>query len=94
MASVKTVGDQNKIIQAIERFNEIRVPEAKADLVGAKGKKFLVKFSGHMCFTCGTYDYFDDLKFDLDDLGLKTKIKNFRRINDEYLVEYQIHPVK
>ena len=40
---------KNKLLKGIEKFNEIRVPEAKAELVEIKGNEVLVRFSGHMC---------------------------------------------
>jgi hypothetical protein len=80
-----------KIKTAIEKFNEIRIPEAKAELIEFKEKNFLIKFSGHMCFTCGTYDYFEDLIYELKGLGINAKIKNYQRQKEDYyLVDYQI----
>ena len=85
---------EEKILKGIGKFNEIRMPEAKAELIEMKDKNFLVKFSGHMCATCGTYDYFDDLLGEFEDLSLKTKILGFRNFDDFYLVKYQILKVK
>ncbi len=81
---------KKKILKAIENFNEIRVPEAKAELIEFKDKKFLVKFSGYMCYTCGVYDYFEDLVIELENLGVKSKIEEYKRFNDYFLVEYQM----
>lgn len=81
---------ENKIKSGIKSFNEIRSPEAKAKLLEFKGKKFFVKFFGHMCFTCGTYDYFDDLKFELENFKINCKIRNFKNFGDCYVVEYKI----
>lgn len=81
---------KNKILIAIEWFNEIRRPEAVAELIELKGNNFSIKFSGHMCFTCGTYDYFEDLMYELRDLGVEAKIKEFRNLGNYFLVRYQI----
>ena len=81
---------REKISLAISRFNAIRVPEAKAELVKVKNNCFLIKFSGPMCATCGTFDYFEDLLFELKDLSMKAKILSFQNLGDHYLVEYQI----
>ncbi len=82
---------KNKLLKGIEKFNEIRVPEAKAELVEIKGNEVLVRFSGHMCFTCGTYDYFDDLIYEMKDLGIDLEIQGFKRENgNRYLVSYLI----
>jgi len=81
---------KERILKGIEKFNEIRSPEAVAELKELKRSQFLIKFSGHMCFTCGTYDYFDDLVYELRELGLKTKILNFKNFGNYYLVSYEI----
>jgi len=82
---------KNKLLKGIEKFNEIRVLEAKAELVEIKGNEVLVRFSGHMCFTCGTYDYFEDLIYEAKDCGIELKIKDFKRDKENsYLVTYQI----
>jgi hypothetical protein len=83
--------EYKKILMAIEKFNEIRVPEAKAELVEFKGNNFLIKFSGHMCFTCGTYDYFEDLIYEFKDWGIAIKIKDYQNFGDYYLVHYEIN---
>ena len=44
----------------------------------------------HMCYTCGVYDYFEDLVYELEDLGVKSKIKDYKRFNNYFLVEYKI----
>jgi hypothetical protein len=66
------------VLKGIERFNEIRVPEAKTELLKIKKNEILVRFSGHMCFTCGAYDYFDDLIFEMLEVGLWLEKKNFK----------------
>ena len=81
---------REKIQRAIKNFNEIRKPEAIAELVELKKNKFLVKFSGHMCFTCGTYDYFEDLLYELSDVGLNAKIISYQNFYNYFLVQYQI----
>jgi len=82
--------NEKKILMAIEKFNEIRIPEAKAELIEFKENNFLIKFSGHMCFTCGTYDYFEDLIYELKDRGIETKIKDYQNFGNYYLVHYEI----
>jgi hypothetical protein len=85
---------KKRVLEGILKFNEIRKPEAIAQLVKFKNKEFLVKFSGHMCFTCGTYDYFEDLMYELRDLGVETKIKEFQNFGDYFLVRYEIKTQK
>ena len=82
---------KNKLLKGIEKFNEIRVLEAKAELVEIKGNEVLVRFSGHMCFTCGTYDYFEDLIYEMKNLGINLQLKDYQRKNENYyLVTYRL----
>jgi hypothetical protein len=83
------------VLKGIERFNEIRTPEAKADLAKIKKNEILVCFSGHRCFTCGTYDYFDDLIFEMLEVGPLPERKELKRENENsYLVKYKILKVE
>jgi len=89
--SQKTKKIKEKIIEGIRKFNEIRSPEAKVELVKIKGNEVLTEFSGHMCFTCGTYDYFEDFVYEMKDLRVDLEIKNFKRENNErYLVTFLV----
>lgn len=88
--SENTKNLKKKILKGVEKFNEIRSPEAIAELVKLKNKQFLIKFSGYMCFTCGTYDYFEDLIFELKPLGLKAKIQDFQNFGNYFLVQYKL----
>jgi len=63
-----------KITKAIAQFNKYKGSEANAEILEINKDFFRIKFSGHMCFTCGFHDYFDDLKFELEEFGLKTRI--------------------
>lgn len=78
------------MLKAINTFNEFRAPEAIAKLIKYKDKRFLVEFSGYLCYTCGTYDYFDDLVVMLEDNGLKAEIKEVNDYGEYFLVEYEI----
>ncbi len=53
------------ILSAVRRFNELRSPEATAELVYMEDDFIVVRFSGPFCYTCGLYDYFDDLAWEL-----------------------------
>lgn len=81
---------KEKIVKGIKNLNKFRAPEAKSELIWIKNKKFLVKFSGPMCLSCGVYDYFDDLTFELKSLGLETKILGFQSFGNYFLVSYRI----
>jgi len=79
------------VLKGIEKFNDLRAPEARAQLVEFREGKILVRFSGQMCFSCGVFDYFEDLLYEIRDLGIKVEIKDFRRESEDcYLVLYKI----
>jgi hypothetical protein len=80
-----------KIVKGIERFNGFRAPEARAELLTMGEREILVRLSGHMCFTCGTFDYFEDLLYEIKDLGLELRLKKWQRDEENgYLVVYEI----
>ena len=78
------------IIKGIEIYNRYRSPEANVELIKFKENKFTVRFSGPFCFTCGFYDYFEDLVYELYELGLKTRVKNIIDEEENIFVEYEV----
>lgn len=56
--------------RAIETYNEYRSPMATADLLEADRETFLVRFEGPFCRMCCDYDYFEDLRYELDEYGV------------------------
>lgn len=83
---------KEKILEATKRFNEIREPEIKAKLKAIKNYQFQIEFSETGCLSCGAYDYFDDFKYELEDLGIKSEILKFKNLKGRYLVNYKINP--
>jgi len=75
---------REKIEQAISQFNKYHGREARAHLKRIEGNKIAVEFSGPFCFSCGYYDYFEDLLMELEDLGIKGRILE---INENDYVE-------
>lgn len=69
-----------KIKKAIGEFNKYRFPEAKAKLISTNEKFFKIEFTGSFCRTCGFYDYFDDFKIFIEEMGLKARVVE---INEE-----------
>jgi len=68
---------KRKIEYALENYNKYRSPEVNARLLSIKGddSKFTVSFSGPFCRTCGLYDYFEDLVYELtEDSNIKVKV--------------------
>jgi hypothetical protein len=76
--------------QAIKEYNKYRVPEVKASLLEFRGDLLRVSFEGSYCLTCGFYDYFDDFKITLEDLGLKTDITNIEEKDESVTVNFKI----
>ena len=60
--------------RAISDFNKRFATELEPLKVSES--EIIIHFKGHICFTCGTYDYFEDLAYHLSDL-----------LNKEYVVE-------
>jgi hypothetical protein len=54
------------IERAIKEFNRWHSPEATAGLLSFDGRKLEIEMSGPYCKTCGLYDYFDDLRLELE----------------------------
>jgi|YelNatPaOPRAMG01_1025707.scaffolds.fasta_scaffold03950_3 thiol:disulfide interchange protein len=69
--------------KAIEKFVERFWPEAKVDLIKENENEVIVDFYGHMCFTCGIYDYFDDFKYILEDeTMLNWRIERYKKLRN------------
>jgi len=58
--------EAERIEDGVGRFNKYMSPEAVANLMDTKDGKIKVRLSGPFCRTCGVYDYFDDLKMELE----------------------------
>jgi len=60
---------ENEVRNAIERFSEAFGAEATVEPVSIEGRILEAKFSGHMCYTCGISDYFDDFALVLEEVS-------------------------
>lgn len=81
---------KEKIKKSIKEFNKLRAPEANAKLISFKNKILEVKFNGPFCLSCGTYDYFEDLKIFLEEQGVKAEIISMDKIEDGFLVKFKV----
>lgn len=64
-----------KIIEkAAREYNKYRSPEVTANIVLVDEKSIKIEFTGPYCVTCGFYDYFDDFRYTLEDLGIKSSM--------------------
>ncbi len=78
--------------ESIDEFNEMRSPEAVAELVHVEGEVGVVRVRGPFCASCGLYDYFDDLAWRLRDrLRGEVVVEAVEMIGeDEYLALYRV----
>ncbi|AAR38864.1 NEQ009 [Nanoarchaeum equitans Kin4-M] len=77
-----------EIEQVIEEFN--RLHKANCKLLEIKDDTIIVLFSGHICFTCGTYDYFEDLAVLLSEkLNKQYGVEKYEQLNGDYIVYYK-----
>lgn len=81
-----------KVKQGLAEFNRWHGPEAMAELVGFDKGWILAQLSGPFCRTCGLYDYFDDLKVELEKtLQKRLKVARVESGGGErYLVTYMV----
>ena len=81
---------KEKIDRAIKKFNKYRSPEATAEMLSFLGDVFEVEFSGPFCQSCGFYDYFDDFKAALEEVGLSVEVKNVEETGEGAIVEFEL----
>lgn len=81
---------KERVEEAIEEFNRYRSPEVSAKLLKISEGSFLVDFSRPFCLTCGFYDYFDDLRFTLEDRGVKARISKIEEKEGGAIVEFSL----
>lgn len=87
-----TRGYKEFVVRALTEFNKWHGSEAVAELVKLEGPLIVVELSGPFCGTCGLYDYFDDLKLELEKvLGKPLEIAQADSGGDErYVITYKI----
>lgn len=85
---------EGAIKRAVEEYNRYRSPEATATLVGLEGERFLIEFRGPFCLSCGVYDYFEDLIYELKRwTPAKFKIARIEeRADGSFIVAYEPSP--
>lgn len=86
-----THGHKEFVVRALAEFHKWHGSEAVAELVKLEGPSIVVELSGPFCRTCGIYDYFDDLKLELEKvLGKPLKIAKVDNGSDErYVITYK-----
>ena len=81
---------KNNIEKAVEEFNKFRAPEAEANLLSSNETSFKIDFTGPFCQACGFYDYFDDFKIFLEEIGSKADISQIEETKNGAIVTFKI----
>jgi|YelNatPaOPRAMG01_1025707.scaffolds.fasta_scaffold14578_3 hypothetical protein len=69
------------ILRAIDKYNMYRGKEANARLIFANKSKIIVELTGSFCYSCGFYDWIDDLRYEfMDELNLDIKIASIDEV--------------
>jgi hypothetical protein len=79
---------EGQITDAIDAFNAYRAPEARARLLSLVGNIIRVEFSGCFCGTCGFYVYFEDLRIEFEENGVRTALERVTETESGAVVEY------
>jgi len=71
------------IREAIQAYNRYRAPEARAEVIDIdEDGNVRVRFEGHFCVTCGVNDYIEDLKYFLEDVGVRADLQEIVEPNN------------
>jgi len=71
------------IREAIQTYNRYRAPEARAEVLEIdEDGTVRVLFEGHFCVTCGVNDYIEDLKYFLEDVGVRADLQEIVEPNN------------
>ena len=76
---------------AVERFRAMFGAEAELKVLEEGEDRVVVWFGGNMCYTCGTYDYFEDFAYLLsDESGREWGVAGYTQLDDgTYIVEFR-----
>ncbi len=69
--------------KGIDMYNRYRGREAHSSLVSIESDVIRIRFEGHFCRTCGVYDWIDDFRYVLEDLGLETDLEEVVEPNND-----------
>ncbi|MEM4576200.1 MAG: hypothetical protein QW701_01915 [Candidatus Nezhaarchaeales archaeon] len=81
----------DNLAKVVKEYNKYRAPEVEAQVLHVKEGKIVVKFGGSFCYTCGFYDYIDDLLIELRDAGINAEVKEvIECIPDGVIVVFEV----
>ena len=81
---------QEEITRALDEFNKYHGSEARGSPVSVGEASIIVRFEGSFCGTCGFYDYLDDFRVLLEDLGFSAEKENVRETGKGAVVSFKI----
>ncbi|MBS7655435.1 hypothetical protein KEJ50_02925 [Candidatus Bathyarchaeota archaeon] len=82
------------IEEVIEAYNHYRSPEAIAKLTTFTNDQFTVFFKGPFCQSCGVYDYFEDLIYEVKNLAsLSIEITKIKEEKEGFTVTYKLSSI-
>ncbi|MEM2897569.1 MAG: hypothetical protein QXG01_08405 [Candidatus Bathyarchaeia archaeon] len=82
------------IKKAIDEYNAYREPEAMAKLMEVKEESIIVEFRGPFCKSCGIYDYFEDLIYELMNITdeIRIEVNSVEELGNEgFVVKYRLN---
>jgi len=89
-ALARKLGISEHAEKAVEEYNKYRSPEATAKLLRAGSREIVVEFVGPFCVTCGTVDWVDDMRFVLEDLGVRAKISKLEEVDGGFVATFEV----
>ncbi len=91
-----TTKELTKVVEKAEQlYNRYRAPESIAEILEITNDEIIVKFKGSFCETCGLYDWIEDMKYILKDLGVNTEIVGIVNMdNDAYIGVFKLHKLR
>jgi len=80
------------VLKAIYEYNKYHSPEAKAELMEIREDNLTIIFEGPFCLSCGVYDYFEDLIYEIKRLiDIEIEIIGFKEHElGKFKVEYAL----
>lgn len=72
---------KEKVEEVLKEFN--RRFAAECEVLKAEEDEIRIHFKGHICFTCGAYDYFEDLAMDISErTGREYAVEDYEQLED------------
>jgi len=81
------VKDLRELIErVINVYNKYRAPESIAKLININENLVVIEFKGSFCYTCGIIDRIEDLRYIISDVGIKTELMSYEKLNSKDII--------